>query len=269
MTTQQQMTKYWSRLNRRPVILALIIIGITALPFLVGNLANSSLALSAAVSKRVVETQIRDLHPFTHFASIPASSDPKRIKFEKVKATRVFTKEKSTIDSGYCKDLPFRDPGGSMYCPYTEDESPAPAYEVIYSFKGQPLASDEYGSRYFTFQVYFRPEELPLALRTALSTGKVKRAELATYFNVATSRAPVRAAVIDEANSSFCDGNYVDGNWIQKDPACKDKVSYKTVSRPSDYITVQVDPVSPGPQQTALPAGGDHSADLSARESGR
>ena len=96
-----------------------------------------------------------------------------------MKATRVFTKEKIIVDPGYCKDLPFRDPGGSMYCPYTEDESPALAYEVIYSFKGEP--SDEYANRYFTFQVYFRPEELPATLRRALSAGKMKRAELATY----------------------------------------------------------------------------------------
>jgi hypothetical protein len=149
-----------------------------------------------------------------------------------------------------------------MYCPYTEDESPAPAYEVTYSFKGQPLASDEYGDRYFTFQVYFRPEELPPGLRRALSIGKMKRSELTTYFNVATSRPAVRAAVIDEANSSFCDGNYMDGNWIQRDPNCKDKVSFKTVTKPSDYITVQVDPVSPRAQQAALSERGDHSSDL-------
>ena len=69
----------------------------------------------------------------------------------------------------------------------------------------------------------------------------MKRSELATYFHVATARPPVRGAVIDEAKSSLCDGNYIDGNWIQKDPNCKDKVSYTTVTRPSDYITVQVE----------------------------
>src|ERR1700676_4153679 len=168
-------------------VFALIIVGI-------------ALALSAATrsNKNGPRTQIKDLHPFTHIASIPASSDPEKIKLEKVKATRVFTKEKSVLDSGYCKDLQFRDPGGYMFCPYTEDESPAPAFEVTYSFKGQPLSSDEYGNRYFTFQVYFRPEELPQGLRRALSIGKMKRSELATYFNVATSRAPVHAPVIDE-----------------------------------------------------------------------
>jgi hypothetical protein len=265
MTTQQQVTMNRSRLNRRSMVLGLIITGMVA-PFFVGNDANSSLALSAAVRspKGGVETHTKDLHPFTHFASIPVSSDPAKIKFEKVKATRVFTQEKTIVDRGYCKDLPFRDPGGSMFCPYTEDTSPAPAYEVVYSFKGQPLASDEYGNRYFTFQVYFRPEELSPGLRRTLSIGKVRRSELATYFNVTTSRAPVRAAVIDEANSSFCDGNYVDGNWIQKDPNCKDKVSFKTVTRPSDYITVQVEPVSPRQQQAAISEPGERSSDLPA-----
>jgi hypothetical protein len=93
---------------------------------------------------------------------------------------------------------------------------------------------------------------LPTGLRRALSIGKMKRAELATYFNVSTSRPPVPASVIDEANSSFCDGNYRDGDWIQKDPKCKDKVSFKTVTRPSDYITVKVDPIPARAQRAAL-----------------
>jgi len=261
---QDEQTTGPSSSNRRFMPLAMLGIGMVALPYFAGKVDNGSPALSAAVTsaKPSVETKFKELHPFTHLASIPASSDPAKIKFEKVKATRVFTKEKTIVDPGHCKDLPFRDPGGSMFCPYTEDTSPAPAYEVMYSFKGQPLASDEYGNRYFTFQVYFRPEELPPTLRRALSTGKMKRAELATYFNVETSRAPVRAAVIDEANSSFCDGNYVDGNWIQKDPNCKDKVSFKTVTRPSDYITVQVQPVSPRPQQAAISERGERSSVL-------
>jgi hypothetical protein len=261
---QDEQTTGPSSANRRFMPLAVLGIGIVALPYFAGKVDNGSLALSAAVTsaKPGVETKIKDLHPFTHLASIPASSDPAKIKFEKAKATRVFTKEKTIVDRGYCKDLQFRDPGGSMFCPYTEDESPAPAYEVTYSFKGEPLASDEYGNRYFTFQVYFRPEELSPGLRRILSIGRVRRAELATYFNVTTSRTPIRAAVIDETNSSFCDGNYVDGNWIQKDPNCKDKVSYKTVIRPSDYITVQVDPISPRALQAGLSEQGSHSSDL-------
>jgi hypothetical protein len=263
MKQHQQVTGARSA-NRRFMTLAVLGVGIVPLLYFAENTDNSSVALSAAVTstKPGVETKIKDLHPFTHLASIPASSDPAKIKIDKVKATRVFTKEKIIADPGYCKDLQFRDPGGSMFCPYTEDASPAPAYEVTYSFKGEPLASDEYGNRYFTFQVYFRPEELSPGLRRALSIGKMKRAELATYFNVTTSRMPVRAAVIDEASSSFCDGNYMDGNWIQKDRNCKDKVSFKTVTRPPGYITVQVDPVPTRAQQAASSKRGDQASEL-------
>jgi hypothetical protein len=136
-----------------------------------------------------------------------------------------------------------------MYCPHNESESLATAYQVTYSYHGQPLTSDEYGSRYFTFQVYFRPEELPPTLQRAIS-GKMKRGELATYFNLATSRPPVRTAVINQVESRFCDGYYVDGSWVQNDPNCRDKVSSKVVTAPSEYITVQVDSVSPRSQQT-------------------
>jgi hypothetical protein len=252
MATQQ--TPNWAGLGRRPIILVLVSIGTLTQPFFAQDASNRLLVPSVAASgsdnKRGVQSQIEDLHPFTHFASIPANSDPASIKFKKVKATKVFTKRKSTMDSGYCQGLQFTDPGGSMYCPYVQDESPALAYEVTYSFTGQPLASDEYGNRNFTFQVYFRPEELPQALRSVLSAGKVQRAELATYFSVTTSRLPIRAVVIDEARSSFCDGNYLDGNWIHNDPKCQDKVTLKTVTVPSDYITIQVEPVSPRGQES-------------------
>jgi hypothetical protein len=247
MTTQQ--TTNWAGLGRRPIILALVSIGTLTQPFFAQGASNRLLEPSVA-DKRGVETQIENLRPFTHFASIPADSEPASIKFEKVKATKVFTKTKSTMDPGYCYDLQFRDPGGSMYCPYVQEESPALAYEVTYSFTGQRLVSDKSGNRDFTFKVYFQPEELPPALRTAISTGKVKHTELATYFNLTTSRLPVRAVVIDEAKSSFCEGNYMDGNWIHNDPKCQDKVSFKTVSVPSDYITVQVEPVSPRGQES-------------------
>jgi hypothetical protein len=224
-------------------------------------------SLGAARSvKRGVAAQIEDLHPFTHVTSIPATTDPQTIKFERVKAAKVFTKVKSTMDPGYCENLQFRGTGGSMYCPHTQATSPAPAYEVTYSYTGQPLASDEYGNRYFTFQVYFRPEELAPAVRRALSVGKMNRADLATYFNVTTSRQPVRATVIDRANSSFCDLHIVDGSWTPNDPKCRDNVRFKTVTVLSDYITVQVNPVSPWPKQAAASARGDHSSDMSARD---
>jgi hypothetical protein len=140
---------------QRSIILVIIGVEVTAQPILAQNNTR--------------DTQIEDLHPFTHFVSIPADSDPATIKFEKVKTTNVFRKVKSTSNPGYCEDLQFRDPGGSMYCPYVQEESSETAYEVTYSYHGQPLTSDEYGSRYFTFQVDFRPEELSPALRRAIS----------------------------------------------------------------------------------------------------
>jgi hypothetical protein len=232
---------------------------------------NSSPAPSLATARPVthgMEAQLEHFHPFTHFASIPATANIQTVEFEKVRATKVFTKVKSTMDPGYCDELQFRDPGGSMYCPYTQYKSPAPAYEVTYSFTGQPLASDEYGNRHFTLQVYLRPEELTPAVRTAISAGNMNRAELATYFKVRTSRLPVRKTVIDRANSSFCAVRIMDGSWIQDDPKCRDKVSFKTVTMLSDYITVQVDPAAPGPKQAAS-AQGDHSSDPSVRNSRR
>lgn len=203
---------------------------------------------SASYAKRGVETYLEALHPFTHFASIPATAYPSTIRFERVEAKKVLTQTKFTMDTGYCDELQFRDPGGSMYCPYTQKLSPAPAYEVTYSFTGQPLASDEYGNRYFTFQVYFRPEELAPTVRRAISAGSMKRPQLATYFRIRTSRLPVRAIVLDQVNSHLCALHIVDGSWTPDDPKCRDRVSYKTVTMLSDYITVQVDPISLGPK---------------------
>jgi hypothetical protein len=237
-------------LTGRLMILALIGIGIAGFQFLTENVIDGSLMLSAATgpAKDALVRHTKDLHPFSHLASIPASSDPAKIKLEKVKLTRVFSREKIIVDPGFCKETKFGDPGGSAYCPYTEDESPAPAYEATYSFNGQPLASDEYGNRYFTFQVYFRPEELSPGLRKVLSIGKIGRSELTTYFKVTTSRPMVQKTVTDEATSILCGGSYVDGNWVQKDPNCKDQIKVKTVTAPSDYIVVKVDPVSARPQ---------------------
>jgi hypothetical protein len=190
-------------------------------------------------------TKIEDLRPFTHLASIPATSNPQTIKFQRVTATKVFTKVKSTFDPGYCELLQFRDPGGSRYCPATRDESPAAAYEVTYSFTGQPLASDEYANGYSTYQfkVYFRPGELTPALRRTLSAGKPNRAELASYFKVTTARLPVQARLIDWANSSLCEEHLVGGLWVHRNRNCRDNIRFKNVTVPSDYITVRVEPV--------------------------
>ena len=210
--------------------------------------SNGASAPSLAAAKSVsdgVETQIEDLRPFNHIASIAATSNPQTIKFERVKFTKVFTRVKSTSDRGYCKLLQFRDPGGSMDCPSTRYEVPAAAYEVTYSYIGQPLASDEYSNCYsrFQFQVYFHPGELTPTVRNAIAAGKTNRPELASYFKLTTARLPARFTVIDWSNSSFCSGDHLPGMWTRHDRNCLDHVTFKTVIRPSDYITIRVEPV--------------------------
>jgi hypothetical protein len=61
---------------------------------------------------------------------------------------------------------------------------------VTYSYTGQPMASDEYGNRHFTFQVYFRPDEMPPAVQKLLAGSKPKRSELAAYFAVSNDLDP-------------------------------------------------------------------------------
>ncbi|MBV9503302.1 MAG: hypothetical protein JO138_28345 [Acidobacteriaceae bacterium] len=44
----------------------------------------------------------------------------------------------------------------------------------------------------------------------------------------------------------------MDGDWIQKDPKCQDKVSLKIVTIPSDYIMVRVEPAALRAQELAV-----------------
>ena len=188
-------------------------------------------------------TTTRDLRPFTHLARIPADSGKDTIRFEGAKVVRVTARIASTMDPAYCAALAFRDPGGSMSCPAIETGSPATAYEITYSYIGQPLASDEFGGRNFTFQVYFRPDELAPRVRQALMK-KENRSDLAGYFEVSTVREQVRRIAIDEAKSRFCDGNYVDGTWTHSNAACQDEIHTTAIYGPSDYLTVGVEPVA-------------------------
>jgi hypothetical protein len=186
----------------------------------------------------------QNLHPFTHEARIPAQSDTATIRFVKIRKVQVPTRVSSTMDTAYCPELSHRDPGGSMYCPSTQTGAPTSAYEVTYSFSGPALASDESGNRNFNFQVYLRPDELALELRRALADNKASRADLAGFFTVNTQREQVRVMAIDNAQSHFCDGNFVDGAWKNDSASCRDQVSYKPVIVPSDYVTVRVDAAS-------------------------
>jgi hypothetical protein len=216
---------------------AAVIGALCAMPALA---ADSALKSPAAPTAAV---RIEALDPFTHLADIPEGSDLSSIKFQGVKMVSVATQRKSTIDLHYCEQAAMRDPGGSAYCPSTQLQAPSPAYQVTYSYSGRPMASDEFGSRGFTFSVYLRPEELSPAVREKLSRRGMAKAEAADLFKLSNFRAPVRRVAIDEAASKFCGGNFIDGSWTHSDPKCQDQITYKTVTSPLDYVTVRVDPV--------------------------
>jgi hypothetical protein len=201
--------------------------------------AVGTIVLAAAPA--VVET--RQLQPFTNIAEIPVGSDLSSIRFEGIKAVKVATTRTSITDQGYCEGG-YREPGGSMYCPSVQDGSRMPAYQITYSYNGPPLGSDEYGNAHFTFSVTMRPLDVSPAVLQMMSARKTNRAAAAEDFKVTTYPSFVPRVVIDEANSVFCDGSYIDGLWTHTDRNCEDKVTYKTVAVPSDYITVRVDPVA-------------------------
>jgi hypothetical protein len=207
--------------------------------------AMAAMAGSISTDQQSTTVRVQELHPFTHLASIPADSDLSSIKFESVKKVNVATRRRSVIDVRYCEETAKRDSGDSMRCPSEELEAPAPAYEVTYSYHGQPLASDEDGDRYFRFSVYLREDELSPAVRKMLSEKKPVRAAAKDYFSLNTSRETVAGAVIDEAASTFCEGNFVDGSWARTDRRCVDKINTKASIASSAYITVRIDSASP------------------------
>jgi len=187
-----------------------------------------------------VAVEITYLQPFTNVEEIPVGSDPSSIKLEGIRAVKVATRRTSITDQRDCENG-FQEPGGSMYCPSVQDGSQVPAYQITYSYNGPPLGSDEYGNGHFTFSVYMRPEDLDPAVSDAISAHKMSRAVAAEGLKLTTYRGLVQRVVIDEANSAFCEGNYIDGLWTHTDRNCRENVAYKTVAVPSDYITVRVD----------------------------
>jgi hypothetical protein len=182
---------------------------------------------------------VKDLDPFTHVVRIPADAEQSSIRFEHVKLVKIPTKVRFTENARYCGQLAFRDPGGSSYCPNASFEDPTAAYEVIYSYNGPPMASDEFGGTHFTFRAYFRPEDFSAATRRMLEK-KAARSDLAAVFHLTSSREPERRVLIDEANSRFCEGNYVDGAWRRKDTQCNEIIKYNTVTSPSEYVTIRI-----------------------------
>jgi hypothetical protein len=205
--------------------------------------AMSAMAGSMSTDQQSTTVKVQELNPFTHFALIPAGSELSTIRFEGVRRVAIATRMKSWLDGRYCEEAARRDSGDSMRCPYTEFQAPSPAYAVTYSYHGQPLASDEYGSSYFTFSVYLREDELSPAMRKKLSEHKSIKAAAEDFFALTTSRDTVQSAIVDEAASTFCQGNFVDGAWMRTDRNCVDKVSTTTMTAPAKYITVRVDSV--------------------------
>jgi hypothetical protein len=217
-----------------------------------GVLLFPSLRASESNSTTSARLHTEDLQPFTHFAYIPAGADLSTIRFEKAILGKVPSRILYTTDAGYCTGLAFRDPGGSIACPGARTEATVPAYEVTYSLTGEPLASDEYAGRNFTFSVYFRLNELAPDVQKALSGRKLSRSDAAAYFTVSTFRAAARRVAIDDKQSHFCEGNYADGMWTHTDAGCKDTISYTPVTAPSDYISVKVDPASSRVQKAEM-----------------
>jgi hypothetical protein len=203
-------------------------------------MAGSALAFVASLANAGQDLiTVKDLNPFTHVVRIPVGADLSSIRFEQAKLVKVPAKVRFIENTRYCEQLAFRDPGGSLYCPQAAFAGATPGYEITYSYDGPAMASDESGGKHFTFVAYFRPEDFSAATRKMFSE-KAVRSELAGVFTVTTSRDPERRRVIDEANSRFCEADYVDGSWQRKDPQCNDTVKYKTVTAPADYLTIQI-----------------------------
>ncbi len=198
------------------------------------GLASVMLAAAAASGQTVTANNAQ---PFSHEALIPANSDVSSIRLARVKRVRLPVRI-WFADSNCEREQTFRDPGGSAYCQPGKVEW-TEAYELSYSYSGQPLASDEYAGRKFTFSIYFRPEEISPEARQELSQRKTTT-ELSEMFGMATSNAAQLRAVVDERNSRFCEGFYLDGAWSQPDQNCRDEIRVKTVTAPADYVTVRV-----------------------------
>jgi len=123
-----------------------------------------------------------------------------------------------------------------------------PALKVTYWYKAPSTATEESGDAYYTFSVYFRTDEISPGLFREVSAGKVGRSGAAELFEISTSRPSIQQEVIDEANSTFCDGYYSDGGWVHTNTTCEDRVTYRQVASLSPYVSVKVDLAPPSLQ---------------------
>jgi hypothetical protein len=225
-------------LNKTKVLLfaaAAVVVAI-GLVFAIRTNSTSTKDVQGAIAKRSTQTAINEVNPFTNVASIPSIVDPATIRFEKLKRVELASKTKTTTDPEGCKDRQYRDPDGST-CTTVAVLERVKAVEAQYSYTGPVLSAGETIPGRTQFSVYFRPEELA----AAGPVEKLNREQAGSLFETSTSRPMVDEKVIDKAHSQFCAGNYVDGNWMRKDPSCKDQVQYVTQTVPSPNLLVQVE----------------------------
>jgi hypothetical protein len=195
------------------------------------SIASLAASLGATGNKPAVQSIA--LHPFGNVGYVLADSDLSSIRFEGIRLVHV--PAKLLVDNRFCEDQ-FRDPGGSIFCPITNYEARVPAYRVTYSYTGRRMASDEFPNRHprYTFSVLFRPDQLDADTRAGHGG-----------FVLSTRIDLVKQTVVDEANSHFCEGEHRDGHWVATHPRhCEDYYAFKTVWRPSQYVSVVVTPAS-------------------------
>jgi hypothetical protein len=178
---------------------------------------------------------------FSHIAYVPVDANRSTIRFEKARLILVPTGMRATSDARYCAEAAVRDPGGSSFCPSLAPESRVPAWEVTYSYTATAAAWDENGQARSEFAVLYRPEELAPQIQKALAERRRNRSEIAEYFALKTYRETLPKVVVNEAQSSFCDGNFVEGALVNNNSNCVANIALKTVASPSDWVTISVE----------------------------
>lgn len=205
------------------------------------------IALAGAIAVTLAPASAKT--PFTHEARIPADANVASIRFESAKEVRIAPAAKAAVantmeEADYCEAASRRDQNGSMFCAAFEPTAYVTAYAVTYSYEGQPMASDEYAGRRYTFTIYLRPEELTAGEQARLSRGGKLGRSAGEDFEFTVSRPVATRRIVDNANSNVCPGNYVDGNWIPSNSGCSDRLAVKTVTAPAGYLTIDVEPAA-------------------------
>jgi len=218
------------------IVAGCLVLAIRMNPSTSTNDGHGTIAAPVGVAPVKQAGQLDQINPYTHVASIPATVDPSTIRFEKLRMVELASKTKTTSDSQDCKERQSREPDGSP-CQTATVVERVQAVEATYSYNGPAVSSGEATPGRDTFSVYFRPDEVGVDGPVQ----KLKRDQAASFFQMSTYRAMVEQKVIDKEHSHFCEGNYVDGSWVRKDPKCQDQVQYANQTVPSQYLTVQVD----------------------------